>query len=141
MPKFFLFALLVLTGTSVIGGESLAALLQKRTLDLDTPREPSLAGALSELATRYKAKYNEELRVFISVQLLPGSTAPKPKPKTLPAIPGIEHPEPLTFDPADARPGGRPYKVPIVEALRYYAGLSNTTFTVRDDTILFHRRK
>ena len=124
-----------------VGGESLAALLQKRTLDLDTPKERSLAGALAELATRYKAKYKEELPVFISVQLLPSSTAPKSKPKALPTIPGIEPPESRKLDPADARLGGRLHNVPLIEVLHYYAGLSNTAFTVRGDAILFNKPK
>ncbi|WP_348544295.1 hypothetical protein [Chthoniobacter sp.] len=93
------------------------------------------------MAVRYKAKYGDELPVFISVDLLPTANDPKPKTEPPPIIPGTDPPERLKSDPSEARLEIPLSNVPLVEILHFYAGLSNAALTIRGDVILFHKPK
>jgi hypothetical protein len=139
--RSFLFASLILSGGQVAGGETLDTLLQKRALDVDFPKETTLPSALSELAARYKAKYNAELPVFISVALLPDPSASRLTPATVPTIPGTDLPGAIALSPPETRLGGRLHNAPLTEILRYYANHFRVNITIRGDFILFHSSK
>lgn len=127
--------ILLLTTTLAMGADTFEQKLAKR--ELAFPDRPAgLPQVLAALSDAYQAQYREPLRIFIAVDVAqPPAAAPQP-PKT-PPTDRVAPPPAALEGPAGARTSVT-VRAPVIELLRLCASLSNTTFTIQGDLILFH---